>query len=139
MGSILSIDYGLKRIGLAVSDPMRSFTFPFGVIENKNIKQILSEIKQIVTDRDIDLILIGLPLNMDNSKSEMTLKVELFANQVEKELNLKVVLLDERLSSFQAEENLRKSNLNAKKMKKYVDSEAARIILEDYINSSSKM
>ena len=133
MGSILAIDYGTKRIGLAVSDPSRIFAFPLGVIENKNMELVLSDLRNITSERDIDLILIGMPFNMDKTKSEMTIKVEKFVKKITEELNLKVEIIDERLSSFAAEENLKESKLSSEKIKKYVDSEAARLILEEYL------
>lgn len=133
MGSILAIDYGLKKIGLAVSDKSRSFTFPYGVIENKNFNYVVLELQRIVEEKEIDLILIGMPFNMDNTKGEMALKVDKFIDGLKKKLAIDIQVVDERLSSFAAEENLKESSLSAKKIKKYVDSEAARLILEEHL------
>lgn len=136
MSSILAIDYGIKRIGFAISDEERKFAFPHSVMQNKNEKFVIEEIKKIVTEKDIDLILIGMPYNMDNTKGEMALKVEKFAFGLKEKINVKVEFVDERLTSFIAEENLKESNLSGKKLKKYVDSEAARLILENYISQA---
>lgn len=135
MGSILSLDYGLKRIGVAFSDPMRSFAFRYGKIENKNLTFTLSEIKKIIEEKETDLIIIGLPLNMDKTNSQMSARVKGFADKLSKAVNLEVKFVDERLSSFEAEENLREAGMNAKKMKDYVDAESARIILQEFLNN----
>ena len=138
MGSILAIDYGLKRIGLAVSDPGRVFAFPCGVIENKDINYVISEIKKVISGKEIDLMIVGMPYNMDKSKSEMAKNVENFIKIIKEKLGLEVRAVDERLSSFTAEENLRDSNISSKKMKKYIDSEAARVILEEFLSIGIK-
>lgn len=133
MTSILSIDYGLKRIGLATSDLSRTFAFPNGVVENKNNKYVIAELKKVIEEKEIGLILIGLPLNMDSSKGVMAENVEKFVSILEKEIGLPVVKIDERLSSFEAEERLKEANLKGKRIKDMVDAEAARILLEEYI------
>ena len=139
MGSILAIDYGLKRIGLAVSDPGRVFAFPCGVIENKNINRVISEIQKVISEKEVDLIIIGMPYNMDKSKGEMVKNVEKFMKILKEKLSMEIKSIDERLSTFTAEENLRQSNMSSKKMKKYIDSEAARVILEDFLSIGIKL
>lgn len=137
MGSILSIDYGLKRIGLAISDESRSFAFPCGVIENKNFKFVLLNIKKIIDEKNINLVIVGMPYNMNKentTKSEVMVLVEKFVNKLQESINIPVETIDERLSSFSAEEKLKESGLSAKKSKKFIDTEAARLILEEYLN-----
>ncbi len=144
MGSILSIDYGLKRIGLAISDKSRSFAFPCGVIENKNFKFVLSQIKNIIQAKEIDLIIIGMPYNQRAGIREQKLErqpsmekiVSGFVRKLKKNLNISFELVDERFSSFAAGENLKESGISAKKSKKFIDAEAARLILQDYLDSS---
>lgn len=136
MGSILSIDYGLKRIGLAVSDPTRTFTFHHSVIENKNLPYVISEIQKVISEKEIDLIIVGMPLNMDRSKGEMAKNVENFIKVLKEKSGLEIQSVDERLSSYIAEENLRKSNISSRKIKQYIDLEAARVILEEYLNGN---
>ena len=137
MGSILSIDYGLKRIGLAISDESRSFAFPCGVIENKNFEFVLLNIKKIIDEKNINLVIVGMPYNMNKentTKSEVMVLVEKFVNKLQESINIPVETIDERLSSFSAEEKLKESGLSAKKSKKFIDTEAARLILEEYLN-----
>ena len=141
MGSILAIDYGLKRIGLAISDPDRIFAFPYRTILNQSFDSVLSEISFFVKEKDIDLIIVGMPYSFSpscspekrNHKNSMEKIVMNFVKKLKKKLNVTIETVDERLSSFMAEENLKESGLSSKKLKKFVDEEAARLLLEEYI------
>ena len=135
MGSILSIDYGLKRIGVAFSDPTRTFAFPLGNIENKNFNYVLSKIENIIKEKEIDLIIVGMPLNMDQTKGEMAIKVESFVKKLKQSISLSMLFFDERLSSFSATERLKERGLSEKKIKEIVDKETARLLLEEFILS----
>ena len=137
MGVILAIDYGLKRVGLAISDPNRSFAFPCDVIENKNFDYLTSKIHDLILERDVELILIGVPYNMNSTliKNEMEKNIEHFIKELQKIIKIPIKAVDERLSSFAAEEKLREAGVSAKKSKKYVDSEAARLLLEEFLQN----
>ncbi len=138
MSSILSIDYGLKRIGLAFSDSDRVFAFPLGIVENRSFEYIISELNKIIHEKEIDLILVGMPYNMPglkSKKSEMAKKVEIFIKKLSNSFpKIKIKTFDERLSSFSAEENLKEAGISSKKSKKFVDTEAARLMLEEFLN-----
>ena len=145
MGTILAVDYGLKRVGLAISDPGRTFAFPCDVIENKNFDYLFSRINNLILEKDVDLILVGMPYNMNKSnldmtqnttKNEMEKNVEIFISKLQESVKIQIKIVDERLSSFAAEEKLKEAGLSAKKSKKYIDSEAARLLLEEFIQSS---
>ena len=141
MGKILSVDYGKKRIGFALSDIERKFSFPLIVLENKNFSYVLSCIKEIITEHEVDLIIIGLPFNMPeyknqtNLKSKMAIEIENFVNNLKNEIRISIEIVDERLSSFMAGEKLKEAGLSAKKIKEVIDKEAARFLLENYIES----
>ena len=140
MGTILAVDYGLKRVGLAVSDPGRAFAFPCEVIENKSFDYLFSQINKFILERGVDLILVGMPYNMnknnsDITKNEMEKNVENFINKLERLVKIPIKVVDERLSSFAAEEKLKEAGVSAKKSKKYIDSEAARLLLEEFIQN----
>ena len=139
MGSILAIDYGLKRVGIAASDPGRVFAFPCDVIENKSFDFLISKINDLILEKDVDLILVGMPYNMhkntsDATKNEMEINVEDFIGRLRQFVTIPIQIVDERLSSFAAEEKLREVGISAKKSKKYIDSEAARLLLEEFIS-----
>ena len=138
MGSILSIDYGLKRIGLAISDSSRSFAFPLSVLENKGFIYVLESIKNLIIEREIDLILIGIPYNskQETKKTSMQSIVEEFIDKIQEKITIPIVKVDERFSSFMAEENLKDAGINTKKSKKFIDLEAARLLLEEYLKEN---
>lgn len=145
MGSILSIDYGLKRIGIAISDPNRSFAFPCCVIENKNFKYVFSCVKELIEEKEIDLIVVGMPYDQrtegrgqrSEKKKSMQEIVDDFIRKLRKSTNVKIEVFDERLTSFVANENLKNQGIDAKKSKKIIDMEASRLILEEYLNTNS--
>lgn len=134
MGSILSIDYGNKRIGIAVSDSERKFAFPCSVIENKNFNYVSSELKKIITQKEVDLIIIGMPYSkISDKRGSMEEVVSKFTKKLQRYINIPIQAVDERLSSFVAEENLKEIGFSAKDLKKHIDQEAARLLLEEYI------
>ena len=138
MGSILAIDYGLKRIGIAVSDPSRIFAFPHSVIENKSLEYVLVNLKKIVSEKEIDLIIVGTPFfkNPDiriKDDNEMQKIINDFVTKLKTKLNVQIEIVDESLSSFSANENLKAMGISAKKSKDFIDKEAARIMLEEFI------
>lgn len=142
MGSILAIDYGLKRIGLAVSDPNRVFAFPCGAIENKNFDFVLSNIKNIILEKEVDLIIIGMPYDQRSKigdqkpeKNKMEKLICEFIKKIKNTIDISIEAVDERFSSFIANENLKERGISAKKSRTFVDTEAARILLEEFIRS----
>ncbi len=147
MGSILSIDYGLKRIGIAISDPERIFAFPQDFIENKNFTFVASRIKEIVCEREISLIIIGLPhdqriksqeLRAQRQKKPSMQNIILdFAKKLQKQTEIPIKTIDESFTSFIANENLKECKVSSKKSRKLIDSEAARLILEDFIQQNN--
>ena len=124
--NILSIDYGDKRIGLAIGDSERKIPNPLQVIQNNSIPHIIDEIKKIV---------IGIPLNEDSSIGNQSYKVKDFSLIIKKELNIDVVGVDERFSSVDAEKMLLEQDLSRKKRKKVIDALAASIILQRYFEN----
>ncbi len=143
MGSVLSIDYGTKRIGLAISDSTRSFAFPHGIIENTKPDLVFSRIAQIIEEKDIDLIIVGMPYDIKPSQKKEKRKsmketVADFVNELQGRATIPVQIVDERLSSFAAEEKLKESGLSAKKLKKFIDEETARLLLEEFLERNKK-
>jgi len=130
---ILSIDYGTKRIGIAITDPLQIFAYPLKTI--KNDKEIWNEFSQIFGDYIIEQVILGYPLKEDGTKSTSTLLVEEFKEKFEKKYSLKLELVDERYSSEIAKQKILESVPSRKKRrdKSLVDMNAAAIILEDYL------
>lgn len=129
---ILALDVGKKRIGVAICDKTQTFCLPKEIIHRKNEFDDFGKIKQILLENKIKIIVIGLPINMDDSDSEISNYIEKFANNLDIFLEKKyqIFLFDERLTSFAAR-NINKSKIA--KNKKYYDDIAASIILESFL------
>ena len=132
---ILAIDYGEKRIGIAISDPLRMFAIPLITIQNDS--KFWINIKKIFSEYVIVKVVLGYPIKEDGSESRISSLVKQFGDQVEKKIKLKVEYVDERYSSEIAWEHIVESVPSKKKRrnKSLVDMNAAAVILEDYLKS----
>lgn len=133
---ILGLDYGTKTVGAAVTDPLGITVQPLETItrdaDNK-IRPTLRRIEEIIESMDVEEIVLGLPLNMDGSEGERAVRSREFAKLIERRTGLLVHLLDERLTTVEAEEILDACKIMKKDYKRYIDSVAAVLILEDYL------
>lgn len=136
MGRILGIDYGKKRIGLAISDIMGIVAQPFNVIESKGIKNDVLSVLQISKENNVSCIVIGLPVRLDTSEGEMTEFTKEFIEELKKQANgIKIDSIDERLSTLQAERMLtEEANISREKRKNIRDKIAATFILQTYLD-----
>ncbi len=133
-GRCLGIDYGLARVGLAVSDPSRMIASPISAIA---AEVALHRIKAVVDEREVSEVVVGLPLNMDGSMSEMGEEVITFVSQLRSVIDVPVVTRDERLSTVEAERALNavdSPSRRRQRTKGRVDSAAASIILQSYLD-----
>jgi putative holliday junction resolvase len=138
---ILAIDYGTKRIGIAISDPLGIFATPRGVIENG--PRAMSELKSLIISEHVSMVIVGIPRTLRNTESEMTAKVLRFRDKLIPmltPLGVSVESRDERLTSLIAETNIRSRELPKQKRenKSLRDEEAARILLQEYLDSIVK-
>ena len=122
----MSIDFGTQKIGVAVGQTITRTSTPLEVIKYKNQDYLWRSLEDIISEWKPELILIGYPINMDGSESEMSKKSNNFRVIVEKRFNVKTELIDERLSSFQAKDLQNKDGSN-------IDSLAAKIILDSWM------
>ena len=127
----LSVDYGAKRTGLAICDPAETLASPLAVIEGQ--KDLPKKIAEVVEAENVEAIVLGLPLNMDDSTGPQARLVFQFAEQLEKVLNIPIHFQDERLSTFSAAEKLASADFTMKKKKKRLDAIAAAEILEAFL------
>lgn len=134
MGRVAAIDFGLKRIGLAISDPGRMIAFPVATVEGG--KKAIENIQRTLGAKlkEVDLFLIGLPLLMSGKEGEMALAVKQFASQLELTLKIPVEPIDERLSSKLADQSLRQIQLNRKERTENMDVTAATLLLQSYLD-----
>ncbi len=136
---ILSIDYGQKKIGLGISSPDHHLPMPLKIINGKSDKQKLQKIISIILEKNICAIVIGLPINMDGTKSEQTFIVEKFANQLQISSELPIFMQDERLTSKLASNLLKEIGLKRKERDSKDDLIAACMILETTLESCKKI
>ena len=131
---ILAVDYGKVRTGLAVSDPGERLASPVCVIEERNSQRLAEKIAQHARERQAEQIVLGLPRNMDGSEGDSTHNVREFQQLLKDTSGLEVVLRDERGTTITAHGYLNVTNTRGKKRKSMVDSVAAVIILQDYLD-----
>ncbi len=131
---ILAVDYGKVRTGLAVSDPGERLASPVCVIEERNSQRLAEKIARHAEERKAEQIVLGLPRNMDGSEGESAQNVRNFQQLLQEESGLDVVLRDERGTTITAHGYLNVTNTRGKKRKSTIDSVAAVIILQDYLD-----
>ena len=136
MARALGIDFGEKRVGLALSDRLNLIASPYKTLQYISENDLISEIKKIVIDKEIGVCVIGLPLNMKGEDSDQTKKVRRFKN-VLSILELPIVYEDERFSSIIAKNSLVLQNVKTGHNKSEIDRTAAAIILQQYLDKNS--
>ncbi len=136
--AILGIDYGSKRMGLAVSDLLRTIATSYKILYRKDNKTDIEELKKIIKEKEIGAIAMGLPLQMNGQEGQLAQDVRKFAIFLEENLNLPVFLWDERLSSSAVENFLIKEvDLSRAKRAKVLDASAAAYILQGVLDALS--
>ena len=131
---VLAIDFGEKRMGFSIGDTSVKTATPLPPMNRKKPAHDLIHIKKILDDYEIDKIILGYPLNMNGSHGPVTRKVEAFKSFLSKNIDIEIQFVDERLSSFEAEELLKPIIKSNQKRKKIIDSTAALVILKSYLN-----
>ena len=138
MGRILALDYGNKKIGVAISDPMKIIAKPLRVIINTKMEKIIDELNSLIEEFDIEIILVGMPITMKNTYSEQTDKVVQFIDYLQNNLKIKIDTYDERLTSKMAEKSLILQGIKTGHNKHEIDKTAAAIFLQNYLDDPTK-
>lgn len=131
---IISVDLGLARTGLAYCDKSELLASPLCVIEERELEVLAQKIAQKAQEVRAELIVVGLPKNMDGSEGESAIRARDFADTLHSLTGLECIMQDERGTTLTATGYLNTTNTRGKKRKKVIDSVAATIILEDYLN-----
>lgn len=131
--NILGIDYGLKSVGFAVGEQITNSCSTYFSKKFKNRKELVEKIKNLISEWDISTIVIGLPLNMDNSESEMSLEIRNFSKKLEKDINIKINFVDEKLTTYEAKQILKDLNKNKQYIEKNNHGLAAKLILDSFM------
>jgi putative Holliday junction resolvase len=135
---IIALDLGEKRVGVAVSDELSITITRLKVLPRGSWKQLLHEVDDLVRRFDAQTVVIGLPLRLNGSSGDAAISVRALALKFARSLKVPVYLQDERLSSVAAEENLRADGYSREEVSALVDSEAAAVILRDFLVSDQQ-
>tara|TARA_B100000497_G_C7598540_1_gene359773 strand:- start:13 stop:423 length:411 start_codon:yes stop_codon:yes gene_type:complete len=133
MSRIIGIDFGLSKVGVAISDPLGVISMPLKVIRYKNQEDLIKSIKKITIEKRVEILVIGYPLNMNFKENEMTKIIDKFKTTMEKN-GFTIYLEDERLSSEYAKKIMIQQDIKTGKNKEMVDILAASIILQTYLD-----
>ena len=134
---IMGLDYGSRKVGVAISDELFMTAQAKEIIRRKEenkLRRTLARIEELILEYDIREIVLGLPLHMDSSvgvRAEISMD---FKDKLERRTGIPVVLLDERLTTVEADEIMDELGIRGKERKDYVDMIAAKVILQDYLN-----
>ncbi len=131
---ILALDHGTKRIGVALSDELKMIGQPLEFIEAEPFAGFLVRLKELIRTKEVELILVGMPRNMDGSYGEAAAKVREFVAVLKEAITVPLRLWDERLTSTQANRLLIAGNVRRGDRKEKVDKMAAAILLQSYLD-----
>ena len=132
---ILALDHGTVRIGVALSDELKMIATPLEVIPAEPWAGFLDRLKELIREREVELIIIGLPRNMDGSHGPAALKVQEFISVLQGAVAVPIQKVDERLSSVQAQRFLREAGKKSRQQRGQVDQTAAAILLQSYLDN----
>ena len=134
-GRLLAIDMGSKRVGLAVSDELRLTVRTLPALPRTPWKRLLSSLAELCVQFDVRSIVLGLPLRMDGTEGDAAQEVRRVGHNLQLSLKLPLFFQDERLTSRDAEASLRERGLRGAEISDRIDSEAASIILSDFLEA----
>ena len=134
---VLAIDHGTRRIGLAISDELGIIAQPLEFVPAEPFSEFLERLKEIIRQKEVELLLVGMPRNMDGSYGPAALKTQEFVAVLQNSVTVPVKTWDERLTSAQANRFLIEANVRRKQRKEKVDKTAAAILLQSYLDSRS--
>jgi putative pre-16S rRNA nuclease len=133
--AVAAIDFGRKRIGLAITDADGRGAYPVGIVERRSLKEDLDTIRSQLAERRVSRIVVGLPLNMDGGEGPSARAARAFAEHLGTATGVAIEMFDERLTSVEAEERLRSASMSRSGKKAVRDAVAAAVILEGWLES----
>ena len=132
---VLAIDHGTKRMGIAISDELRTIAQPLEYIPAEPLDKFFDRLAQIIADKQISLIVVGVPRNMDGTYGPAAARVQEFITALKEAVAVPIKSWDERLTSVQANRYLIEADVRRSKRKEKVDKTAAAILLQSYLDS----
>ena len=136
MDKILGIDYGDRRIGIAISDSLKIIASPLMVIDRKKNTNYLQIIKNIIIKNSIGIIAIGLPITLKGNISQQTKKTEIFIKELQNIIDIPIKTIDERLTSIEAKKILIQKGIKTGHNKEQIDQVSAIIILQEFLDTN---
>lgn len=133
-GRVLALDYGRKRIGLAISDGLDLTARPLKTIHRENRRKDLQQLREICRQNVVGHIIVGYPLHMSGEAGEMAAEARAFANRLSKAVGLTVELVDERLTSWEARQTMARTKPASRRTGGFLDDIAAAVLLRDYLD-----
>jgi len=130
---VMALDYGERKIGVALSDSLQMISYPYKTIDRKKTPNYIGEIKNIIEDKEVGGIVVGYPINMSGQETKQTKITMDFINELKNKINIKVFKYDERLSSKEAVRYLQNQNIKTGHNKEKIDQISASIILEQFL------
>lgn len=137
MARIMGLDVGDKTIGVALSDPLFVTAQPFETIRRTKAKADINRLEEIVKEKEVEQIVVGLPKNMNNTMGPQSMKVISFVDLLKKRIDIEIVYEDERLTTVQSESVLIDMNVRRENRKKQIDNIAASFILQSFLDRRS--
>jgi putative holliday junction resolvase len=135
---LVGVDVGEVRVGLAISDSGKKIAFPLGVVQRVDNSYGFNKIAKLVSGREVDGFVVGLPVRTDGTLGNQADKVLGYIEEMKKYFKLQVITWDERFSTAMAERYLKDSSMSSKNQRRVVDEIAAQIILQSYLDSLEK-
>lgn len=134
----LGMDLGTKTLGLATSDKLGLISSPYKTIRYDELDELVAEVKKIIDELHIEKLVLGYPKNMNNSLGFAVERTTNFKELIERATGMKIELIDERLSTVEAEKYLISSDMRRENRKKVIDAVAASIILDTYLRKEER-
>ena len=134
----LAIDHGTKRMGIAVSDELKMIAHPLETIPSEPLASFLERLKQLIAEKEVELVLVGMPRKLDGTYGAAAWKVEEFLSALRAAISIPIKTLDERLTTVQANRVLVAGNVRRAERKQKVDKMAAAILLQSYLDAESR-
>ncbi|MCX8090664.1 MAG: Holliday junction resolvase RuvX [Verrucomicrobiae bacterium] len=132
---ILALDPGTKRVGVAISDETRTLATPLEFIPAEPFAEFLARLKTLIREKEVGLVLVGVPRNMDGSFGPAAAQAQQFVAVLKEALTVPIHTVDERLSTVQAQRLLRAAGRRARKQKTRIDQSAAAVLLQSYLDT----
>ncbi len=136
-GRVMALDFGIKRVGIALSDRLRITAQPYTTLERQSDEALLDQLQQIIDKEEVTQVVVGLPRRLDGSLGDMAREVKSFITQLKQKLSIPVKSWDERFSTHAAERTLLEADVSRAKRKKVIDKTSAVWILQGFLERAS--